>query len=200
MAQSKLGEEPYCNPASLLDILCQRPDIGAAYADKQARVSTGGDTEDKMKLHPILFALPLALTACGGDPLAEDIREFNALGEKTVSPEAANDLMSKARMAQTNAEKAKLLGDYADQTAKQAETMGAFKADTPEVKAIAAKVSGGLKKASDGARAGQQGFANDNEEAFRAAAQNMNEGLQEFQAGANELRKLAREKNVDLTP
>lgn len=153
-----------------------------------------------MKLHPLFFALPLLLTACGSDPLAKDIQEFNRLGEKTVTPEAANDLMTKARAATSNAEKAALLGQYADQTQKQAEALAAFKAETPEVKAIAAKVSGGLKKAAEGARAGQQGFANDNEEAFRTASQNMNAGLREFQAGASELRQLAREKKVDLTP
>lgn len=152
-----------------------------------------------MKFHPILFALPLALTACGGDPLAEDIKEFNALGDKTVTADATNELMTKARAATTNSEKAKLLGEFADQTQKQAETLAAFKADTPEVKAIASKVSGGLMKAASGARKGQTGFANDNEQDFIAASQEMNAGLREFQTGASELRKLAREKKVDLS-
>lgn len=141
---------------------------------------------------------PLLLAACAGDPVAEDIKEFNELADKTVSKSGTDEMMSKMRAATTNEEKSKLLGEYASATRKQAETLSAFKADTPEMEAISEKIAGGLNKAADGAAAGQKAFASGEQSDASKASSQMNEGFREFMAGASEMRKLAKEKNVSL--
>lgn len=152
-----------------------------------------------MKLRYLLVAAPLILAACSQDPLAEDIKEFDALADKTVSKTSTNELMTGMRSAKTDEDKAKLLGTYAETTRKQAETLAAFKADTPEMKAVSEKISGGLQKAADGAAMGQKAYTTKDQNDAMEASQTMNAGMREFQSGAQEMLKLAREKEVKLS-
>lgn len=151
-----------------------------------------------MKFRALLIAAPLLLAACSQDPLAEDIKEFNELAEKTVPPEVTDKFMTDMRSAKTEEDKAKLLGNYADVTRKQAETLGAFKADTPEMTAIVDKMSSGLTKAADGAATGQKAYATKEDSDAIKASQLMNEGMREFQSGASDMLKIAREKKIKL--
>ena len=152
-----------------------------------------------MKLRYLLVAAPLLLAACSQDPLAEDIKEFDQLADKTVSKESTNELMMGMRSAKTDEDKAKLLGAYAETTRKQAETLATFKADTPEMKAVSEKISGGLQKASEGAALGQKAYTTQDQNDATKASQTMNEGMREFQSGAQDMLKMAREKKIKLS-
>ena len=154
-----------------------------------------------MKFHGYMMLAPLALAlaSCGGDPLVEDIKEFNALGEKVVGESETQETMQKLRAATTNEERAAMLGEYASATREQAKELSAFKADTPEMKAISEKITAGMNKAADGAAAGQKAMPANDQSAAMDASRTMNEGFREFQAGSSEMRKLARDNNVSLS-
>lgn len=144
------------------------------------------------------LAAPLLLAACAGDPVVEDLKEFNQLADKTISKAGTDSLMTKMRSATTNEDKAKLLGEYATATHKQAATLSAFEGKSPEMEAISEKIAGGLKKTGDAAALGQKAYATENSDDSIKASQTMNEGMREAMTGMSEMRKLAKEKNVSL--
>lgn len=144
------------------------------------------------------LALPLAACGGGGKTMAEDIKQFDALAQKTISKDS-QELLLKMRAATTNPERGKFLAEYATVVDQQASTIAGYKADHPEVTAIKDKVAGGLKKSAAAARKGEAAFAKEDQSAMTAFAQEMNAGMQDVQAGAQDFKKLAADNKVDIS-
>lgn len=142
----------------------------------------------------IVLMMAVVLTACGNDPIVEDLARFDSISTAAMLGLSPAGMNKKLLAAETDEERAAALDYFATGLEKHTQSFSGFTPRSAEVKALREAAINGFKQSAAGAREAQQAFANKDFAALQGASQKMSDGQTAvLQMGRNFVR-LAREK------
>ena len=142
----------------------------------------------------IVLMMAVVLTACGNDPIVEDLATFDGIGTAAMLGLSPAEMNKKLLAAKTDEDRAAALGDFATKLEKHTQSFSGFTPRTAEVKALRDAAINGFKQSAAGAREAQQAFANKDFAALQAASQKMSDGQTTILQMGRDFNKLAKEK------
>jgi hypothetical protein len=147
----------------------------------------------------LLAAVILTVSGCGRDPVAEDLIAFDKVGSGIVDGAMVKDLNQRMRAAETNEERAALMGELAGVFDGMASKFTTFEAKSPEVAKYQSDIKQSLMQAGDGARQAQTALLHSDPLKLNDASRKISDAQQQLLAAFRSIKALAKEHKVEFS-